>query len=912
MSAEYSPLLSLVTAFRDRYEIIRETGRGGSATVYLARDLKHDRFVAIKVLNPDLGATSGDRFLREIQVSAGMQHPHILPTYDSGVADGRLYFVMPFVDGGSLRQRLETASALPIEEALRIAHDIGIALQHAHNLGVIHRDVKPENIMFYHGTACLADFGVARAIEEMDPGLTQHGAVVGTPAYMSPEQYLAVGFDGRSDVYSLACVLYEMIAGARLYAGSSVAEVLAERNKPPSIRQLRPKIPESVDELLTRGLEHDPEKRYRDAHAFVSAIEAVQARVHEPPPRVSAPRRALNTVRQHKLAYSLAAAAVVLSAGFAWPPLRHEVTRLPARMRSEVAGPARRVYDDGKVALEKWDIPAAQKAFALAVAADPNAPVAKLWQAEAFALGRQVGREDFRLAATRLSRVLTQLRGRDSLLGAGLSWLGVAKPAAACEAYAQQIARDSLDVLAWYGMGDCQQYDSVVVADPKSPSGWRFNSSYHSAAMAYMRAVTIQPQAHAAFPYNTLTTLLPSDIGYVRFGFSTTTPKQTFAAYPSLAGDSVAFIPYPMAQFNAGAPRTLSPTHPDALRRNRDVLLTFARQWSTASPRSADAWEGLALAREGRGEIGDGDDGVGGPLRRARSLAITPLQGVRLGAFVVRVHIKRGEFALARALADSLVNEWTGRASVPADVANQLFGLAALTGRIGVDATLRTTATSERMANFGIQPALTLAANVYHARAAAGVCDDSLRVTRAAFERALTSYAPNNRRPQLRQIAIGRAGAFAYPCLRGAAHADLPAVSALDRAQRAFELRDRRRARAMLDSITISRSMYRPGDVSVDHTVQEAWLRAAAGDSAGAANQLDLVLGALPTLSAVLLRDDAQAAGVGRAMALRADLAGSRDTATSRRWASATLDLLAGADAAYKPTLDRMRVLAGR
>jgi hypothetical protein len=911
MSAEYSPLLSLVTAFRDHYEIIRETGRGGSATVYLARDLKHDRFVAIKVLNPDLGATSGDRFLREIQVSAGMQHPHILPTYDSGVADGRLYFVMPFVDGGSLRQRLESASALPIDESLRIARDIGIALQHAHNLGVIHRDVKPENIMFYHGTACLADFGVARAIEEMDPGLTQHGAVVGTPAYMSPEQYLAVGFDGRSDVYSLACVLYEMIAGARLYAGSSVAEVLAERNKqPPSIRQLRPRIPESVDELLTRGLAQKPEERYRDAQSFVAAIEGVLHGVQTPPERISAPRRALNTVRQHKFAYSVATVAVVLSAGFAYPPLRHEVTRLPARLRSDVAAPARRVYDDGKLALEKWDIPAAQKSFALAVAADPNAPVAKLWQAEAFALGRQVGREDFRLAAMHLSKVRTQLRGRDSLLAAGLSWLGMAKPVAACEAYAQAIARDSLDVLAWYGMGDCQQYDSTVVADPKSPSGWSFNSSYHSAARAYMRAVTIQPLAHAAFPYNTLTTLLPSDVAYVRFGFTTTPPRQTFAAYPSLAGDSVAFIPYPMAQFVSAAPRTLSPTQPDALRRNRDILLTFARQWSAASPRSADAWEGLALAREGRGEITDDENGAGGPIRRARSLATTPLQGVRLGAFSVRMHVKRGEFAQARALADSLVNAWTGRTPLPADVATHLFGLAALTGRVGADASLKTTAWSERMANFGIQPALTLAANVYFARAASGVCDDSLRIARAAFERALTSYGAASRRPQLRQIAIGRAGALAYPCLRGASHAELPAVSQLDRAQRAFESRDRRGARMKLDSITAMRSMMRPGDVALDHTVQEAWLRAAAGDSAGAANHLDLVLEALPTLSAALLRDDAQAAAVSRAMVLRADLAGSRDPATSRRWASAALDLLSGADASFGPTLARMRELA--
>src|SRR5687767_11276061 len=254
MAADHTVPPSLITAFRDRYELVRETGKGGSATVFLARDLKHDRFVALKVLNPDVGQTTGERFLREIQVSAGMQHPHILPTYDSGVADGRLYFVMPFVDGGSLRQRLDTATALPIDESLRIAHDIAVALTHAHGLGVVHRDVKPENILFYHGLACLADFGVARAIEQMDAGITAHGTIVGTPAYMSPEQVTAEGFDGRSDVYSLACVLYEMIAGTRLFAGATAREVLMERTRRPSLRKVRPNIPDFVDQLLTQAL----------------------------------------------------------------------------------------------------------------------------------------------------------------------------------------------------------------------------------------------------------------------------------------------------------------------------------------------------------------------------------------------------------------------------------------------------------------------------------------------------------------------------------------------------------------------------------------------------------------------------------------------------------------------------------
>jgi len=908
MAADQNLPQSLVASFREHYELLRETGRGGSAMVYLARDLKHDRFVAIKVLNPDLGSTSGDRFLREIQVSAGMQHPHILPTYDSGVSDGRLYFVMPFVDGGSLRQRLETATALPVEDALKIAREIGVALQHAHDLGIVHRDVKPENIMFYHGTACLADFGVARAIEEMDPGLTIHGAVVGTPAYMSPEQYASVGFDGRSDVYSLATVLYEMIAGTRLYAGATVQKVIEERSNPPSILTVRPKVPQAVDELLTRGLAQLPEERYPDARAFVAAIDQALWDLQSPPERISAPRRAIQQVKRHKFAYSLGAAVVLLTAGFAFTPLGHEVKTLPARMRADVAPAARRPYVDGQLALEQWDIPAAQKHFTAATIADPNAPVARLWLAESYALARQLARQEFRVAAMQLSPVRTRLHGRDSLLAEGLVNIGLGKPAAACEAYSTALQRDSLDVLAWYGMGNCQQFDSSVVRDPSSPSGYRFNTSFHSAARAYMRAVTLQPNAHAAFPFAALTTLLPSDVQYVRFGYSKE-PRQTFFAYPSLGGDTIGFVPYTAAAFAAG--RIVSNTQPDALKRNRDVLYSFARQWTTASPTSSDAWEALVLAYEGRGELKDDDEGMGGALTMARRLAVTPIQRTRLAAAQVRLHVKRGEFARARVLADSIL---AAQPKAPtADLAFHLTGLAALTGHPSRNAELMTAAYSARLATFGIQPALTESANHFFARAAPGICDDSVNATRAAFDRTLDSYGQPTRRDQLRPIAIGRAAVLAFPCMRNNALAGLAPVTPLDRAQRALVSRDNRRIRSILDSVNKVRAVYRPGDIPLDHTVQESWLRAAAGDTAGAMGQLDLVLEALPTLSAQATREDAQSAALGRAFVLRADLAAARrDPATAKRWAGAALDLWGGADASFTPTLNRMKALAGR
>ena len=258
-----------------RYTIQREIGHGGMAVVYLAEDRRHERTVALKVLRPHFSEVLGaDRFLREIKVAARMHHPHLLPLYDSGEAGGLLYYVTPYVEGGSLRQRLTQEGRLRPGEALRLGREIADALDYAHRSDVVHRDIKPENILLDAGHAIVADFGVARAVSAAaDSGLTQTGMLLGTPAYMSPEQAGGESLDGRSDVYSLGCVLYEMLVGQPPFPGASPIALLVARctSAAPTVRASGVSVPAAVEHLVGRAL-----AQYRE-HRFQSAAELAQA-----------------------------------------------------------------------------------------------------------------------------------------------------------------------------------------------------------------------------------------------------------------------------------------------------------------------------------------------------------------------------------------------------------------------------------------------------------------------------------------------------------------------------------------------------------------------------------------------------------------------------------------------------------
>ncbi|HSE27801.1 MAG TPA: protein kinase [Gemmatimonadales bacterium] len=341
------PVAALRQALAGRYVIERELGQGGMATVYLAQDVRHDRRVALKVVRPDLAAIlGGERFLAEIKTTANLQHPHILSLFDSGEAGGLVWYVMPYVDGESLRDRLRREKQLPVEEAVRIAREVADALQHAHGHGIVHRDIKPENILLHGGHALVADFGIALAASRSEGGarMTETGMSLGTPQYMAPEQAMGEReISPRADVYALGCVLYEMLVGEPPFTGPTAQAIVAKvmTAEPPSPAAVRRTVPPEVDAAVLQALEKLPADRFASAAEFAAALVGGAATVRRPAGR-SSRRPVVPPVRP--IHGAIGVAALALAALLGWlarrPPALPEPTRVRVVMTPDSNAPA--------------------------------------------------------------------------------------------------------------------------------------------------------------------------------------------------------------------------------------------------------------------------------------------------------------------------------------------------------------------------------------------------------------------------------------------------------------------------------------------------------------------------------------------------------------------------------------------
>ncbi|HEU4699460.1 MAG TPA: serine/threonine-protein kinase [Gemmatimonadales bacterium] len=1080
---------ALRAALADRYDLERELGAGGMATVYLARDRKHRRAVAIKVLRPDVADAIGhERFLQEIETAAGLAHPHIVPVYDSGDAGGFLYYVMPYLAGETLGERLARVGQLPLEDALGVARDVAEALAYAHSHGVVHRDVKPANILLSGGHAVVADFGIAQAIsaaraaevegraaepdepDEAAPGEVpaRRTPVVGTPAYMSPEQCLgSARLDGRSDIYSLGCVLYEMLAGHPPFRGETAAEIGAQHfaDPPPPLAASGRAIPVEVEQAVLAALAKAPADRPQTALRFREALPAPSSlrvsgptltprppiarrrwswplvaaalaallaagafalagryraergldpslyvllpfghregaapelltgdrcesllyegisrwsdvrlvnllRVHDAKARRgNAPvtfttamdiarelgagrliwgevQEAGDSVQVHAAVYDVARRGLVVrehtlrlpragaQLGAAFNALADSLLLSPGRAPLAVSGAAGtdrlaawREYQAGHEALARWQLAAAESAFAAAAALDPDYPHARLWLAQLLQWEERPASEWTPHAEAAL-RGPRRLAPHDAAVARGLAALGAGRYVEACGEYDALIAHDSADFQAWYGRGDCLLQDPIVRKDPRSPSGWRFRGGVESGIAAYLRALRLVPSAHVAFrgqAYARLRRRLFVEMNRFRHGYAAAAGDTTwFAAFPSLAHDTLAFVPYPMAALFSGAYPAATATTFDATARSRKLLAALSADWVQIFPRSPDALESQAMALELQGRLREplaATPGALGVYRAARALAPdSSAQRLRLAAGEVRVLLKLEAFDSAAALADSLLA--AARPGTP-DEAAMLAGLAALTGRVQRTVELlRMTlpAFEEGFDETGglvsVPPAIGEAALGLVGFGAFGQPEDSVRLGASRALRLVDQWAAPAARRTVTYAALNQGITFAFPVLgRTTLHrSDSP--NFLLQLQTAAFRQDTALVRRRLAELDTLRASVRAGSLPAHGTHQEALLALQIGDTATAERRLDRLLGALSTLNEEILGAEAvasvpEAAGLVRCMALRARLATLRgDTPTARRWARAVVTLWRGADVGLQPIVGRMRLLA--
>ncbi len=1010
MADEHSAL-AINTLVTNRYRITRTIGAGGMATVYEAIDSTTEKPVALKLLNPALaGSIASDRFLREIAVTSRLRHPLIVPIINSGTHQGSPFFVMPLVAGESLRDRLRREKQLTVAEAIRIARDVLSALEAAHAQNIVHRDIKPGNILLNEGRAIVADFGIARAYSEAAADrVTESGIAVGTPGYMSPEQASGeTHLDGRTDIYAAGCVLYEMLAGEPPYSGPTPQSIVAKQlSLPvPSLGIVRSTIPGALDTLLQQALAKAPADRIATAAEFNRGLELIQG---SPSGEASAQPPLIR--REWVVgagAVSFVLAAVLLTRGPASrgsvtaelgdttryailapergdvPPnvlpdlpdlLREALGRWSGITLSDSATPgsgrrlrsvlsragdslrlrltlnesngtlladfterlrasdsatasrmaravdrllfrgveppseplargarnlaSRQALASGLAAVDGWRLPTADSLLQRALSYDPRFARAHLWLALVRAW-QDIEAARWRGSAQQAVVASAELSPRETRLAEAISAQANTDYPRACSTWRGLTSADSTDALAWFGSAHCQHSDALVLRDARSPSGFRFRTSYNGALRAYRRAFDLRPTILASFSHQQIRRLYQMAGSRRREGWTASRDSHYFAD-AEWQGDTLVYVPYLVS---AQAQRADAARIAEAARMLRVQLRDLASSWVTHAPNDATAREALALSLA---ELGDNSalDTIAIAQRLARSTEDRLRIAVSVAWLSLGAALTLGQPEQSRAIV-ALVDSLLRSNPPPAGNGNLLAPLAALTGRAHLAAAYARLPGMD--GTFDVPPTLRESASPLLVYAALGGPADSIAVLERRTDAAIDGTVPPGDRLFDRLAFLARAATMAYPAHRMRTLASLAGRGdGLLDLQVAFDRGEKTFVRDSLNRMRHTRSQLSPDIISLDAMLPEAQLLVALGDFNAAAAWMDPTLAVFGQVIPRVRSEPLEAAALVRLLALRAQIAarlGQRgEAARSTRFVRL---LWSGADPHVRRTLDSL------
>lgn len=900
--------MELPSPFAGRYEILRELGHGASAVVYLVHDQQHDREVALKVLSPDYASALGPaRFLREIRLVSRLQHPYIVPVLDSGEADGWLYFVMPLLEGQPLRARMTREGELPVADAVRYATEIADALQHAHEHGVLHRDVKPENILLSGQHACLADFGIARALTPATGDeITSTGVIMGTPAYMSPEQATSEAhIDGRSDQYALACVLFEMLAGIPPFVGASEQSVIAQRfhHPAPRLSQYRPAVGRALEEAVARALQMAPADRFSSLGAFAEALRrAMETPSMEELRAVAVPHPTRPASRRRWMAgvgAAIAAGAVVFTA---WWNFTADGEALAAGSAASLIsepdisnGVVRDVFQKAKADFAAGRLDSAEAKFKRAVDLDPTLALASLWQAQLIQWRTdKTSAADWTVPARRALLYRNRLSARDAHHASALVALGEDRFPEACSHFRDLVEEDPQGFVGWFGLGECHRLDGIVVPDSASPSRWRFRAELSEAIAAYREALVLIPGEAMAPLLHRVMSVFYGEALSTRTGRTERGGPVEFLARPDLQADTLAFVPYRLGDVAKVSPNATPRRMGEALEEFRKLQLEFVSAWVQRMPSNRYALAALSLALELRGDLNAQHAGATDALsaiRSARRQVGDSREAVLFEAAEVRLLVKDQRFAEAGRVASSALGAQVLRDSVAAFLA----ALAALQGReqlLSAHLHALWSDPDEARNEFGMVVPPALAERI--ARLVAAVESGACTARRIdSLERQVSDLVSTLEAPDRRDAVNARLLAFprrqAAPCTDGESARRLPhSEDRYVQLVRAAVHNDSSEVLELLRVLDTDRRVWSRRSMSWDAVALEGWALAKVGRLPQAAARLDSILDGIQFSSSLLTRHWRLTGGLRRTMKVRSDLAlHLGDSVMARHWLSA-------------------------